>query len=177
MKKAVCILFILILIVCLCSCSEQTVGSKSGSNAKTVKDILDGEKTQETVVSENQDFVPDGDFSGEKCDVDLTVMTSTMVYAEVSNIMTNPEEYLGKTVKMKGNFGVYETDARNYYACIIADATACCSQGIEFVLKNERKYPEEYPEIGKEITVIGEFETYFEGDNKYCQLSNARISD
>ena len=103
-------------------------------------------------------------------------MNSNMIYAEVNNMMLSPDDYEGKLIKMRGAFSVYETDARNYYACIIADATACCSQGIEFMLRNERKYPDEYPEIGTEITVMGRFETYFEGKQKYCQLSDAYLN-
>ena len=58
-------------------------------------------------------------------------------------------------------------------ACIISDATACCAQGIEFVLTEDRKFPEEYPEKGTEITVVGIFDTYMEGSYKYCQLIDA----
>lgn len=110
-----------------------------------------------------------------KYDVDLTTMSSTMVYSQVNDMIRSPEKYLGKTVKMSGDFGIYEGDERNYYACVIADATACCSQGIEFVLEGEHKYPEDYPEIGDEITVVGVFDTYQEDELVFCQLINARI--
>lgn len=108
-------------------------------------------------------------------DLDLTKLSSTMVYAEVSNMMTNPSGYTGKTVKMQGTFAVYHDDAtgKNYFACLIADATACCSQGIEFVLAGDHTYPADYPEIGSEIAVRGTFGTYFEGEYMYCQLTDA----
>ncbi len=111
-------------------------------------------------------------------DVDLTRLSSTMVYSEVYNMMTNPDNYMGKSVKMKGSFGVYTDEAtgKNYYACIIADATACCQQGIEFVRKGDYKYPDDYPEPDTEITVTGTFDTYFEGENMYCQLIDAEMS-
>ena len=48
-----------------------------------------------------------------------------MVYAEVFNMIMNPENYEDKIVKMKGQFVVFE-DMENgnpFYACVIPDAT------------------------------------------------------
>ena len=108
-------------------------------------------------------------------DLDLTKLSSTMVYSEVYNMMNTPDEYIGKKVKMQGDFSVYEGDGRNYYTCIIADATACCQQGMEFVWKGDHKYPEDYPELGEDITVTGVFETYYEGEDMYCQLNDCEV--
>lgn len=96
-----------------------------------------------------------------------------MVYSEVYNMMTEPGNYMGKRVRMKGAFAYAKGDGRYYFACIIADATACCAQGIEFILKDERKFPEEYPTKGTEIIVVGIFDTYMEGTYQYCQLIDA----
>ncbi|MBQ8117911.1 MAG: hypothetical protein IJ147_07645 [Lachnospiraceae bacterium] len=65
----------------------------------------------------------------------------------------------------------------NYYACIIQDATACCAQGMEFVLTEDYHYPEDYPEEGQEIAVVGIYDTYMEGDYKFCTLRNAVLTD
>jgi hypothetical protein len=110
-------------------------------------------------------------------DVDLTQLSSTMVYSEVYNMMTQPDQYRGKKVKMDGSFAVYydENSDKYYYACIIQDATACCSQGIEFILADERKFPDEYPEVGGEISVEGVFDTYMEGESMYCTLKDAEL--
>lgn len=111
-------------------------------------------------------------------DVDLTTMTSNMVYAEVSNMVYFPDEYVGKKIKMDGSFvlaySMAEADAF-YYACLIEDATACCSQGIEFVRAGDFSYPEDYPEVGDPITVTGVFELYKdEADGlEYMHLVNA----
>lgn len=43
-------------------------------------------------------------------DIDLTKMSSTMVFTEVFNMLMSPEEYTNKTIKAKGNFQVYESD-------------------------------------------------------------------
>ena len=113
--------------------------------------------------------------AADDVEIDMTKMNATMVYTQVSDMMTSPDDYLGKTVRMSGQFAVYEGDMRNYYACVIADATACCAQGIEFVLDGEYRYPEDYPKLGTEVTVVGVFDSYYEGANRYIQLINAEL--
>lgn len=112
-----------------------------------------------------------------KVDVDLTQLSSTMVYSEVYNIVTKPSEYEGKVVKMDGSFATYhnEVNDKYYFACIIADATACCSQGLEFELAGNYDYPKDYPELGTDITVTGIFHTYMEDDTLYCHLEDAEL--
>lgn len=115
--------------------------------------------------------------SSKGIDVDLTGRNANMVYAEVYNMMVKPEDYIGKTVKMKGKFAQYKDEAtgKRYFACIISDAMACCSQGIEFVLTKKYKYPKDYPKEGETISVVGVFETYKEGKDTYCTLVNAKL--
>ena len=106
-------------------------------------------------------------------DVDLTVLSSTMVYAEVYNIMTNPDNYLGKTIKAKGlYYSVYyeETDA-HYHFVLIADAASCCTQGFEFIWNGSHVYPGDYPEEQAEIEITGVFDSYDELGNTYYYLS------
>ena len=110
-------------------------------------------------------------------DVDLTQLSSSMVYGQVYDMVNNSESYVGKKVKMKGSFSYYkdEQTGKEYFAVLIADATACCSQGIEFRLKGDPVYPDDYPPVGKEITVTGSFAWYKEDYATYCQLLDAEI--
>jgi uncharacterized membrane protein YcgQ (UPF0703/DUF1980 family) len=100
-----------------------------------------------------------------------------MVYSEVWNMLVYPENYIGKTVKMDGALAIYhdEDTDKNYFACVISDATACCSQGIEFALTEDYTYPDDYPEEGGKICVTGVFDTYEEDGYIYCTLRDARI--
>ena len=119
----------------------------------------------------------DPDISDGEVDLDLTKLSSTMVYSEVYNMVETPENYIGRRVRMQGKFSVYRdpsTDAV-YFACVIADATACCSQGVEFVLEGTHAYPDDYPPLGTEITVTGEFSTYTENGIRYCYLTGATL--
>ena len=92
-------------------------------------------------------------------------------------MMVFPEQYIGKIVKMDGLFAYYHDEATGnyYFACIIQDATACCAQGIEFVLTEDYVYPDDYPEVDEEICVVGVFDTYQEGDYTYCTLRKAKL--
>ncbi len=122
----------------------------------------------DTPVSEQKD--PDSDV-----DIDLTTQSATMVYSQVFNMVNAPYNYVGKTVRMEGVYSVFHDDTTNkdYHACIIKDATACCAQGMEFTLSGDQAYPEE----GTTICVVGEFGTYFEGKNAYCALKNAKLEN
>ena len=110
--------------------------------------------------------------AGGDVDVDLTKLTSTMVYSEVYNMVSQPSEYMGKTVRMNGITAVYHDDVDNndYYACVIQDATECCAQGIEFVLNDGK-----YPEANTEVTVVGTFSSYKIEDYEYFTLKDATV--
>lgn len=182
MKKTICIIFALLFVFSLASCGNAG-NTRSGTvqNGKSVDDILSSASAQDStaakanvpveklrIFSKN---IPDGkDFA-----VDLTTLNQTMVYTRVSDMVTNPKDYEGKSVKMKGTYAVYEGEARNYYACLISDATACCSQGIEFLPKKKLSHPADYPPEGTNIVVTGIFDTYYEGEDMFFQLKDASV--
>lgn len=195
--KIIGMLLTLLMLVLTAGC-ENGGARPNGGTGNTVTDVLEKQMKKEDAGStgnaassekKNEAEKPkdgtkkaDGAISG--IDVDLTKLSSTVVYSEVYNMMTAPESYIGKTVKMSGKFSIYEaTDDKGqllpggrYFACVIADATACCSQGLEFVLEGEHEYPEDYPPLGSEITVVGEFNTYLENGYRYCHLTGARMT-
>lgn len=90
-------------------------------------------------------------------DVDLTTLSSTMVYAEVFNMMMSPDDYIGKTIRMTGIFTVYQDPETKQIYCgvIVEDATACCAQGFDLAMPEECSYPQDYPAPESEITVVG----------------------
>lgn len=125
---------------------------------------------------ENDSSVIQEDSQNEEVDYDLTEMNKDMVYATVSQMLMDPESYVGKTVRMNGPFSVYTNmDYSVYYpACIIEDALACCATGMEFVVTGAT-YPDDFPAEGTYITVTGTFETYQEGDVSFCHINNAEM--
>ena len=96
----------------------------------------------------------------KKYDIDLSRMSSTMVYGQVNQMVMYPQKYIGKHIRMKGIFSSYydEELERRFYGCVIQDALACCSQGLAFEVAIPRRYPKEYPAEGDLITVEGDFD-------------------
>ncbi|HAS37035.1 MAG TPA: hypothetical protein DCS04_00160 [Ruminococcaceae bacterium] len=176
MKKCIIMFMILSLLLSFSACDTRRSESNETSSKQNTNLNNDSFESQTKVTtSQRPELISPKGSNG--IDVDLTVLSSTMVYSEVYNMMTAPEGYVGKSVKMKGQFAYYEDpETKNqYFACIIADATACCSQGLEFVLKGEYSYPNDYPKLGTEITVTGTFKTYQEDGATYCQLVDASL--
>lgn len=106
-------------------------------------------------------------------DVDLTKLSSTMVYAEVYNMMTYPDKYMGKTVKMSGPYtsSYYEETKQYYHYIIIEDATACCQQGLEFIWEGNHNYPDDYPKDGTKVEATGTFGKYDELGQTYYYIA------
>ncbi|MCR5586611.1 MAG: hypothetical protein K6F77_03675 [Lachnospiraceae bacterium] len=164
--------------------SDSSVGGNSSEDegaqdAPVDGDKLQGEDTNRPTPSvdsseENQDGE---DSESKKVDINLTKLSSNMVYSEVFSMMSSPEKFVGKIVKMRGTYtSIYnqEEDVR-YHACIVKDAMECCSEGIEFNLTDDYNYPDDYPIEGDEITVLGEFTTYDQDGLTYATLKNARL--
>jgi len=206
MKKLIVLFLCLAMIFMVTGCGNNNSPGRTGKQPAGVNDVLeagmkeedskkaatkdkingsgtDNSETRQNGVNEDApkpEPIDEAEIamrSADGIDVDLTVLSSTMVYSEVYSMMVLPGNYVGKTVKMNGVFASYHDEASDkyYFACVISDATACCSQGIEFVLTDEYSYPEDYPEEGGEICVIGTFDTYQEGDYTYCTLRNAKM--
>ncbi|MDF2513660.1 MAG: hypothetical protein K0S04_3526 [Herbinix sp.] len=136
----------------------------------------DNSVDEENAAADSQVKGSEGD-SG--IDVDLTKLSSTMVYSEVYNMMNKPEDYVGKTIKIEGvYYASYWQDTEKYYHCVlISDATACCQNGIEFVWDNDTHvYPDEYPPDNTVIELTGVFGLYEEMGETYCYLKTDNIT-
>ena len=185
MKRLFCLLLAVCMMGFLCSCGK---GGGEDAGNDTLSSDEEASASAEIIPTPNQQETPEksgqAQPSAGKVDVDLTVLSSTMVYSEVYNMLYNdPAYYLGKTVKARGEFSIYQlvTDGVLQpdpvsYACIISDAAACCAEGMEFVLEGNYTYPDDYPELGAEITVIGEFQSYEENGMIWYHLVNARLA-
>lgn len=107
--------------------------------------------------------------------LDLTRLNATMLYAQLYDMVLNPEAYCGKTVRMKGAYATVmdESTSKRHHACFISDAAACCAQGVEFVATNAPAYPADYPPAGSTITVQGVFDTYMQDGGQYAYIRDA----
>lgn len=122
-----------------------------------------------------------GDYTSEEplgvadptVDVDLTVLSANMVYAEVYNMMMDPDSYLGMTIKVSGPYyPLYYDGTGNYYHYVmIEDALSCCQNGMEFIWdEGSHTYPDEYPKEDDIVEIVGEFKSYKEEGYIYYYL-------
>ncbi|SFG67113.1 hypothetical protein [Oribacterium sp. WCC10] len=188
----------------LIACGDSSCrGTVVSGNIKSVNDILQQEMSKEdsqndvqsetetwqnideTYLSESEYFVPDRNQEEDRTvtgktegiDIDLTSMNADMVYAEVFDMMMEPEEYVGKIIKMEGLFTTFrdETDGNVYFGCIIQDALGCCAQGMEFFVTDEYHYPDDFPKEGNSVCVVGRFDRYQEGEAEYYALVDSKL--
>lgn len=196
MKRTGIGIWLLAAVVLISGCGKQTDNGKGINNGKTVDKVIESQvkkeeqkKTEESTKEDTQKNdqqntdtqMPEsvqGSVNAPEAsvDVDLSVMDSDMIYATVYQMMSDPEQYVGKTFRIEGKFYVTydEMTKSQYYYCVIKDATECCAQGLEFVWGDgSHIYPDEYPTDGTEVIVDGTFELYMENDSRYCRLANA----
>ena len=187
MKKILACIICLTLAFGVTACGKASDKDSNGDS----KIISDAKNKQENSKSDNKKEVTKkavGDNNGKtqtgksksktnsnKIDVDLNNLNANVVYAQVFQMMTEPDKFIGKRIRMSGQFNVYAAQEGNpsgvteYYAIIIADAQACCQQGIEFVWPGHT-YPDGFPEVKSNASVTGIFEVYEENGKKYCRL-------
>lgn len=176
MKRLLCLLLAALTVLGLGACGEKS-GAPTGETTSSTT-VSEEPKPLETLPLET---APSKD-TAESTFVDLTALSSTMVYAEVFAMMSSPEDYVGKTVKMQGIFSKGQlyaagslNDGGTVFACVIQDATACCAQGIPFELAGDYTYPQDYPELGDAITVVGTFEIHQQEGMQFCRLRDAEF--
>ena len=140
-----------------------------------------GQTSPEAVSPDSSDIpeetIPTFTKNEEGVEIDLTALSSAAVYSMVYNMTIDPDTYVGKTVKMRGDFATAYDEKKDirYFACIIKDATACCAQGIEFEPDISSSYPDGFPQEGEECTVIGVFDVYLDEGYPYMTLRNAKF--
>ena len=189
-KRLVPALTALTMALCAAGCGDtSTIDKIIDSSSLSAEDQLVDELAKQaeaqaetglapqTKASASLPDVTDIDASNGEFDVDLTALDSNMTYAMVYDMMVNPDNYEGKLVKARGTFAHTEENGNHYFAVLIADATACCSQGLEFKLKNADSltFPDDYPEEGTELIITGTFGSYKEDKYTYIELKGAEM--
>ena len=179
MKRLLCLLLAALTVLGLGACGEKS-GAPTGETTFPTT-ASEEPKPLQTLPLETGEREQIAD-TAESTFVDLTALSSTMVYAEVFAMMSSPEDYVGKTVKMQGIFSKGQlyaagslNDGGTVFACVIQDATACCAQGIPFELAGDHTYPQDYPELGDTITVVGTFEIHQQEGMEFCRLRDAEL--
>ena len=190
MKRAICLISCAAILMST-GCTRNNPGSRVGSQPTGAKDVIESQiaavesttisettsslPSEETTVSESFTETPAETTTNDEYDIDLTIDNADLIYAEVFAMVYTPEDYVGKTVKMKGQFVFYydEEASQYYYACLIKDAMACCAQGLEFIPAGDCVYPDDFPPAMTEINVTGTFNILEDNGETYVALTDA----
>lgn len=126
----------------LASCSRASVQPQAPVQSPS----LESEPASESLTADFPADIP--------VDYDLTKMNANMVYAQVFNLMLEPQKFENSTFKIQGSFiKANGPEGQPVYAVIIKDALACCQQGLEFIWD----FAGAEPQIEQEILVIGKY--------------------
>lgn len=141
--KKIYLFSLVLFFICLMSCNQKKKNSVSFD--------LENLPTQKELSQKSEPV-------SKKVDLDLTQMNANMIYAEVFNMLIEPENYENKNIKISGYFNIFTNENTNekYYAIIIPDALECCQQGLELVWLGEHSL-DEYPSQGEKITIVGRY--------------------
>ncbi len=112
--------------------------------------------------------------AGTAIDIDLAHLRGPMLYSLLYEILSDPALYIGQTVRLRGVHRSFPDPAtgKRHHFCFVADAMACCQQGIEFSPAVPDDAPD-FPRNGDEITVLGVFALYEEDGETYVHLRDA----
>lgn len=182
MKKITVLFLLAVITVTLTACgntntsanANQTTGNDHTGQKSNVTLTIDGQPAPTPDTS--TDTSPSSSEDAGTPDIDISGVGTNIIYQKALDISQNYQSYLGKIIKIKGNFKAEQAQTRNYYYCLVADPTACCNAGFEFVLKDSNlKYPNDYPGENAEFIVQGKLSSYKEGDNTYLELRDATL--
>lgn len=139
---------------------------------QTVQAVQTESPTAASILSEATD-APVAESSA--AEIDLTSMSSTMVYSYVFNRINAPDDFIGQRFRIRGTYDeqYWDQTSLTYHYIVIADATACCAQGLEFVLTDGSAA---YPQVGEEFEISGTFGTYVENGTLYIQITADQIT-
>ena len=142
----------------------------SGCAAEKEEPVVSEPVTEQTPLPQSTPVPtpqPTPEVTVQQVDIDLTPFNNNMAYAEIMNMTLAPEDYNGKSIRLRGEFSRYSDMDENGQAvpdsehrlCIVYDTMGCCAQGVELLLK---EVPAEFPAEEQEITVSGTCNIYMD---------------
>ncbi len=102
------------------------------------------------------DTTPPANSSTSNVDYDFTSSSSTMIFAQVYELTSNPTDYVDKTFKISGTYQsqYVESLSTDIMMLSVNDEGGCCTQSIELLFKDDVKIPENSEKITVEGTYI-----------------------
>ena len=140
--------FLIFVLTCLVFAGCQ----KKQNNGITLEPLNDFNRADEDF-----DSTTAGPLEIKKVDIDLSMLNYNIASAQIFNMLIETDSYLGKTVRIKGQFfSNYDEDNKvRHYSVLIWDATACCQTGLQFIPRGNPVYPDDFPEEMADMEITG----------------------
>lgn len=176
MKKLIILFTICIIFISSCKpLKEEKELSKSSINVSDVfAEYENGPKVKKAEQKKSDTSDETDKNSKQKVDIDFSELDTNMIYSIVYNMIFEPEQYSGKTIRIRGESysTFYEPLNKTFYTVIVKDATACCAQGLSYILPEGAEYPED----GLDVEVTGVFEILEKDGIEFTQLKcNSKV--
>ena len=105
--------------------------------------------------------------------LDLTALGENLLSAEMYKIAASPDDYFGRTIKIRGAYSAsfYHETGLYYHYIVTKYGDSCCQEALEFIWNGDHAYPGDYPEELAAIEVSGVFGSYEELGRTYYYLA------
>ena len=121
----------------------------------------------------------DNEPDGTPVDFNLTKYSTTMAHSTVVDMYENSDNYVGKTIKIKGLYDPFfvEELGRELHYIEVEGYDGCCPQYLEFKWDNENDFSADINNLKEKdrMVMIGVFGLYDEGD--YTNLPYLEVTE
>lgn len=103
--------------------------------------------------------------------VDLSRLSDTMAYAEFFYVASQPENYRGKTMRIRGEYQTLyaESIQKTMHWLVLTDQAACCSVALTLELPEGSQI--QFPENGANMELVGLVDYYTVGTELYPMMT------
>lgn len=86
-------------------------------------------------------------------DMDLSSFNRIMTYAQMQQVIRDPEAYENRIFRLNGKFNYAQTSG--LAKIIISDNAGCCEICMVFLPASDLVFPDDYPPLYADITITG----------------------
>lgn len=108
-----------------------------------------------------------------KIDIDLSEVNDNLNYAQMKQVMADPQAYAGRTMCVRGKFSYSEATGRSMI--VLCDASGCCEITLQFLLDG-MTYPDDFPPLYTDVAVTGRLEVLDDAGEPWVHFEDARMT-
>jgi hypothetical protein len=176
-RPAVLFMGVLLLSTALTACGPgSSIGPAQRNAAGTRAVSLPDSGSPDVKTDDNRT----GSTGGQKKPV--VEIKEKMFIAQTNDVYLNPEDYMGRTIKLEGLFKSYSSEEYDNAYCFVIryGPGGCCgndgSAGFEVAWDENYTLQPGYPEEDAWVEAIGELKNYTENDYPYLYLSLSSLT-